>query len=66
MIIVTHEMEFAANVSDKILFMADGMAEQTGTPDEIFRGEQCPKLYAFLHPEDIYADKGDDKQSAEQ
>lgn len=63
MIIVTHEMEFAANVSDKILFMADGRAEQTGAPDEIFGGEQCPKLYAFLHPEDIYADKNADKQS---
>jgi polar amino acid transport system ATP-binding protein len=39
MIIVTHEMEFARGVSDKIIFMADGVIEEMGTPEQIF---DCP------------------------
>ncbi|WP_296080567.1 amino acid ABC transporter ATP-binding protein, partial [uncultured Eubacterium sp.] len=35
MIVVTHEMEFAKNVSDKIIFMADGVVEEMGTPQQI-------------------------------
>ncbi|MBO5374174.1 MAG: amino acid ABC transporter ATP-binding protein, partial [Clostridia bacterium] len=34
MVIVTHEMEFAKNVSDKVIFMADGIIEEMGTPEE--------------------------------
>ena len=36
MVIVTHEMEFAKNISDKVLFMSNGKNEAFGTPDEIF------------------------------
>ena len=48
MIIVTHEMEFARNVSDKIIFMADGIIEEMGTPEEIFGSPKSPKTAAFL------------------
>jgi len=48
MIIVTHEMEFARNVSDKIIFMADGVIEEMGTPEEIFDYPKKEKTRAFL------------------
>ena len=48
MIVVTHEMEFAKNVSDRIIFMADGVIEEMGTPTEIFEHPQSPKTQAFL------------------
>ncbi|MBO5776325.1 MAG: amino acid ABC transporter ATP-binding protein, partial [Clostridia bacterium] len=48
MVIVTHEMGFAKNVSDKILFMADGLVEEMGTPKEIFDNPKSTKLQAFL------------------
>ena len=48
MIIVTHEMEFARNVSDKVIFMADGVIEEMGTPEEIFDNPKSPKTAAFL------------------
>lgn len=48
MIIVTHEMAFAKNVSDKVVFMADGIIEETGTPDEIFDNPKSQKLKHFL------------------
>ena len=48
MIIVTHEMEFARNVSDKIIFMADGVIEEMGTPEELFGAPKSPKTAAFL------------------
>ena len=48
MIIVTHELEFARNVSDKIMFMADGVVEAFGTPDEVFSCVDNPKLLTFL------------------
>ncbi len=48
MIVVTHEMEFAKNVSDKILFMADGIIEEYGTPDEVFGNPKSEKTKAFL------------------
>ena len=49
MVIVTHEMEFAKNVSDKVIFMADGIIEEMGTPEQIFDNPQSPKLVAFLN-----------------
>jgi polar amino acid transport system ATP-binding protein len=49
MVIVTHEMEFAKNVSDKVIFMADGVIEEMGTPEELFNNPQSPKLIAFLN-----------------
>ena len=48
MIVVTHEMEFAKNVSDKVIFMADGVVEEVGTPIEIFENPKSPKLQSFL------------------
>ena len=48
MIIVTHEMEFAKNVSDKVIFMADGVIEEIGTPEEIFENPKSPKTKQFL------------------
>ncbi len=49
MIIVTHEMEFARNVSDRVIFMADGIIEERGTPEEVFGNPQSPKTRAFLN-----------------
>lgn len=48
MIIVTHEMGFAKNVSDKVVFMADGVVEEMGSPKEIFSKPKSEKLKAFL------------------
>ena len=49
MIVVTHEMEFAKNVSDKVLFMADGVIEEYGTPDEVFDNPKSEKTKSFLN-----------------
>lgn len=49
MIVVTHEMEFARNVSDEIIFMADGVIEEMGTPEEVFDNPKSPKTQAFLN-----------------
>ena len=48
MIIVTHEMEFAKNVSDKVIFMSDGVVEEAGTPEEIFDNPKSARLREFL------------------
>ena len=48
MILVTHEMNFARNVADKILFMADGVIEEAGTPAEIFDSPKREKTRNFL------------------
>ncbi|MBR6509861.1 MAG: amino acid ABC transporter ATP-binding protein [Clostridia bacterium] len=48
MIVVTHEMEFARNVSDKVIFMADGVIEEMGTPDEVFLNPKSDKTKNFL------------------
>lgn len=48
MIIVTHEMGFAQHVSDKVLFMANGVIEEAGTPEQIFENPQSPILVSFL------------------
>ncbi len=48
MIVVTHEMEFAKNVADKIIFMADGVIEEMGTPEQVFENPQSEKTKAFL------------------
>ena len=49
MIVVTHEMEFARSVSDKVIFMADGVIEEFGTPDEVFLNPKSPKTKSFLN-----------------
>lgn len=48
MIIVTHEMRFARNVSNKVVFMDEGKIGEIGTPDQIFDHPQNPNLKAFL------------------
>ena len=49
MVIVTHEMNFAKNVSDKVIFMADGVIEEMGPPDEIFDNPKSQRLKEFLY-----------------
>ena len=49
MIIVTHEMEFAKNVSDKVIFMADGVICEMGTPQEVFDNPKNERTKAFLN-----------------
>jgi ABC-type histidine transport system ATPase subunit len=49
MIIVTHEMEFAKNVSDKVIFMSNGIIEEAGTPEQIFDNPQSHRLCEFLN-----------------
>ena len=48
MIIVTHEIEFARNVSDKIIFMADGCILEAGTPEEVLDNPKHERIRAFL------------------
>ena len=48
MIIVTHEMGFAKNVSDSVVFMANGVIEEAGNPKEVFENPKSEKLKAFL------------------
>ena len=48
MIVVTHEMAFARAVADKVIYMADGVIEETGTPDAVFGNPQSEKTKNFL------------------
>lgn len=48
MIIVTHEMNFAREVSDRVIFMADGVIQEEGTPEQIFNNPQNDRTKAFL------------------
>ena len=48
MLIVTHEMRFAYEVSKKVIFMNDGVIGEQGTPDEIFKNASSERLNAFL------------------
>lgn len=48
MICVTHEMGFAREVADRVLFMHEGVIAESGTPDEIFNNPKHPKLQQFL------------------
>ena len=47
-IIVTHEMGFAKEISDRILFMADGIIQEQGRPEEIFNNPKNPRTIDFL------------------
>lgn len=49
MIIVTHEMAFAREVADRVIFMADGKIQEEGTPEEVFGNPQNPRTQAFLN-----------------
>ena len=48
MVVVTHEMGFAREVGNRVLFMADGQLLEQGTPAEIFGNPQCERLKDFL------------------
>ena len=48
MIVVTHEMGFAKNVADRVIFIADGVIEEEGTPEEVFSRPKSEKTRAFL------------------
>ena len=48
MIVVTHEIEFARDVADKIIFMADGVIAEQGTPEQVINNPQNPRTQAFL------------------
>lgn len=48
MIIVTHEIEFARNVSDQVIFMADGRILEQGTPEQVIDNPQQERTRAFL------------------
>lgn len=49
MIVVTHEMGFAREVANRILFMNAGVIEEEGTPEEIFDHPKSPRLKQFLN-----------------
>ena len=49
MVVVTHEMGFARDVADRVLFMADGVIVEQGTPEEIFSNPQEPRTKDFLN-----------------
>ena len=48
MVVVTHEMGFAKEVADKVLFMCDGIIEEEAAPDEFFGNPKSPRLQQFL------------------
>jgi len=48
MVVVTHEMGFAREVGNRVLFMADGRLVEEGTPEEIFDHPKHPRLQDFL------------------
>ncbi|AKR10418.1 cystine transport ATP-binding protein [Bacillus cereus BAG1X2-3] len=48
MVVVTHEMNFAKEVADRVIFMADGIIVEQGTPEEIFRNPQNERTKKFL------------------
>ena len=49
MIVVTHEMGFAREVADRVIFMADGCIVEEGTPDKIFSSPEDPRTKQFLN-----------------
>jgi ABC-type polar amino acid transport system ATPase subunit len=48
MIVVTHEMGFAKEVSDRVIFMDDGLLVEENTPDKLFNNPQHPRTQEFL------------------
>ncbi|HBZ65184.1 MAG TPA: peptide ABC transporter ATP-binding protein, partial [Lachnospiraceae bacterium] len=48
MVVVTHEMGFAKEVANRVLFMADGVILEEGTPEEIFELPQHERTKAFI------------------
>ena len=48
MIVVTHEMDFAKSVADVVIYMADGVIEEMGTPEEVFDHPKSEKTKSFI------------------
>ena len=48
MVVVTHEMGFAREVSDRVLFMADGKIVEEGSPEQIFTAPEQERTREFL------------------
>ena len=48
MIVVTHEMGFAKSVADVVIYMADGVIEEIGPPEQIFENPKSPRTRAFI------------------
>ena len=48
MVVVTHEMGFAREVSNRVLFLDDGLIAEDGTPQEVFGAPKCERLQSFL------------------
>ena len=48
MLVVTHEMGFAREVADRVIFMYDGKIAEEGSPDEIFTNPKNPRTKQFL------------------
>ena len=48
MVVVTHEMGFAREVGDRVIFMADGQILESGRPEELFGSPKSPRLQDFL------------------
>ena len=54
MIVVTHEMEFAKSVADVVIYMADGVIEEMGAPEQVFDHPRSEKTRAFLGAQDKF------------
>ena len=48
MVVVTHEMDFARSVADVVMYMADGVIEEMGTPEEVFGNPRSEKTRSFI------------------
>ena len=48
MVVVTHEMGFAREVADRVIFVDEGIIQEQGTPDEVFGNPQNPRTQSFL------------------
>ena len=49
MILVTHEMDFARDIADRVLFLNDGMIEEEGTPEQVLEHPKSERLQTFLN-----------------
>jgi ABC-type histidine transport system ATPase subunit len=48
LVVVTHEMQFARDVSDRVVFLADGVIVEQGEPEQVFRHPQQERTRLFL------------------
>jgi ABC-type histidine transport system ATPase subunit len=64
MIIVTHEMAFARDVSSRTLFLCDGRIEEEGTSADLFNSPRCQRLQQFLEPFRSGRFTGESRQAA--